>query len=144
MEYQKGDYIIPTNKNKLQLNVIHKYLSEEAYWCKNIPFETVKKSIENSFCFGIFYKEKQIGFARVITDYATFAYLADVFILKSHRGKGLSKWLMQIIMQCPDLQGLRRWMLITGDAHGLYEKHAGFKLIGNPERFMEKRLIEKY
>src|ERR1035437_4203359 len=95
------EYNISTDKKKLQIEVIHHYLSAESYWAKNIPMGIVKKSIENSFCFGIYFKDEQIGFARVITDYAIFAYLADVFILEAHRGKGLSKKLMQFIMTHP-------------------------------------------
>lgn len=102
--------------------MIHRYLSEDSYWAKNIPVELVRKSVGHSLCFGVFEAESQIGFARVITDTASFAYLADVFILPDHRGKGLSKWLMKTIHAHPDLQGLRRWLLFTSDAHGLYSQ----------------------
>lgn len=115
-------YSITTDSSKLDVNVIHKYLSEESYWAKGIPKHVVEKSIANSLCFGLFYDEEQIGFARLITDKATFAYLADVFVLETHRGKGLSKWLMQTIQAHPDVQNLRRWLLTTKDAHGLYEQ----------------------
>ncbi|MEO1261806.1 MAG: GNAT family N-acetyltransferase [Bacteroidota bacterium] len=142
--YRKGDYEISTDKNRLQLNIVHKYLSEEAYWCKNIPLKTLEKGIENSCCFGLYFQGQQIGFARVVTDYATFAYLADVFILEPHRGKGLSKWLVQTIMNHPLLQGMRRWVLGTKDAHGLYEKYAGFKPFKEPGRFMEKHFPDIY
>jgi GNAT superfamily N-acetyltransferase len=98
--------------------------------------ELIERSIENSLCFGLFYKEHQIGFARVISDFATFAYLCDVFITEEFQGKGLGKWLMSVVMQYPDLQGLRRWMLATRDAHGLYRQY-GFKEIENIERWME-------
>ncbi len=118
----KDGYNISTNPTKLDINIIHKYLSEESYWAKDIPFNVVKKSIDNSLCFGVYKNNQQVGFARVVTDKATFAYLADVFILPEHRGKGLSKWLMTVIHSYPDLQGLRRWMLGTRDAHKLYEK----------------------
>ncbi|OGU35441.1 MAG: GNAT family N-acetyltransferase [Ignavibacteria bacterium GWB2_35_6b] len=125
-----------TDKSKLNIEVIHKFLSEDSYWSKNIPFEIVKKGIENSLCFGVYFNEEQIGFARMITDYASFAYLADVFILPDHRGKGLSKWLMEEIMNYPDMQGLRRIMLATADAHELYKKF-GFVPPSKPERLME-------
>ena len=131
-----SDYNISTDKEKLQLPVIHQYLSIESYWAKHVPLEIVKQSIEGSFCFGVYFKNEQVGFARVITDHATFAYLADVFILEAHRGKGLSKWLMEFIMAHPKLQGLRRFCLATRDAHGLY-KQFGFTPLAKPETFME-------
>lgn len=129
-------YHISTNKSKLNINTIHKFLSEEAYWCENIPFEVVKKSIENSFCFGVYHDEEQIGFARLVTDYSTYAYLADVFILPSHRGKGLGTMLMEEIINHPELQGLRKISLATSDAHRLYEKF-GFGPPEKPETLME-------
>jgi len=116
----KGDFFITTDSVKINLNTVHQFLSQESYWAKDVPVEIVKRSIENSLCFSVFYKEQQIGFARVITDKATFAYLADVFIIKEYRGKGLSKWLLQTIHAHPELQGLRRWLLGTKDAHDLY------------------------
>ena len=125
------DYSVSTDKSKLDIKLIHKFLSEEAYWSKKIPFEIVKKSIENSFCFGVYHGEEQVGFAKLITDYATYAYLADVFITPSHRGKGLSKMLMSEIINHPELQGLRRISLATTDAHGLYEQF-GFKSPAKP------------
>jgi len=121
-EVVDGIYHITTDIAKLDLNVIHKFLSEESYWAKGIPKHVVEKSIVNSLCFGLFYNNAQIGFARLVTDRATFAYLADVFVLKEYRGKGLSKWLMKIIQLHPELQNLRRWLLTTKDAHGLYEQ----------------------
>lgn len=135
-DFVSETYQISTDKSKLNLEVIHKFLSEEAYWSKNIPFEIVKKSIENSFCFGVYYNNEQIGFARLITDYATYAYLADVFILHKHRGKGLSKMLMSEIINHPELQYLRRISLATSDAHGLYEQF-GFKPPSKPGTLME-------
>lgn len=116
----KEGYSISTDKELLDMAVIHQYLSVESYWAKNIPLEVVKRSVEHSLCFGVYHHSTQIGFARVVTDKATFAYLADVFILPQHRGKGLSKWLVATIHAHPDLQGLRRWILGTKDAHGLY------------------------
>jgi len=131
-------YLISTNPEKLDIPLIHQYLSEESYWAKNVPIEIVERSIANSFCFGMYNESGQIGFARLVTDKATFAYLADVFILPEHRGKGLSKWLMKTIHAHPDVKGLRRWMLGTRDAHGLY---AQFGWVPLPEdvvpRFMQ-------
>ena len=115
-----GEFFITTDSVKINLNTVHQFLSQESYWAKDVPIEIVKRSIENSLCFSVFYKDQQIGFARVITDKATFAYLADVFIIKEYRGKGLSKWLLQTIHAHPELQGLRRWLLGTKDAHDLY------------------------
>lgn len=137
-ETSHSDYSISTNPALLQVHVIHQYLSIESYWAQNIPLEVVKQSIEGSLCFGVYHKDLQIGFARLITDKATFAYLADVFILPEHRGKGLSKWLMQTIHTHPQLQGLRRWLLGTKDAHGLYE-HLGWTRFGEEQlhRFMQ-------
>jgi len=136
-------YYISTEKSKLDNKLIHKYLSEESYWAKGIPLSTVMRAIENSMCFGIYIGSKQAGFARVTTDKATFAYLADVFILPPHRGKGLSKMLMEYIIAHPELQGLRRWMLGTADAHGLYAKY-GFTPLAKPERMMEKHNADVY
>ncbi len=138
-----SDYIISTDKAKIDVQLVHKYLCNESYWSKNIPLDIVKTSIENSVCFTLLYKERQIGFARVITDKATFGYLADVFILEPHRGKGLSKWLMQTILEHKELQGFRGWMLGTKDAHGLYEKF-DFKLTNDTTRIMRKQGIEGY
>ena len=118
----KDDYFISTDPSLLKVDVIYKYLSEESYWAKNIPRDVVEKSISNSLCFGIYHHNSQIGFARLVTDKATLAYLADVFIIAEYREKGLSKWLMQVIHAHPELQGLRRWVLGTRDAHGLYEQ----------------------
>lgn len=123
--------------------LIHDYLSNHSYWAKGIPFETVTRSIENSLCFGVYNGNSQIGFARVISDKATFAYLADVFILEKFRGLGLSKKLIETILGHKELQGLRRWMLGTFDAHGLYSKY-GFKALSQPDRFMELRSPEAY
>ncbi len=141
-----NNFIISTNKNQLNVAVIHNYLCNESYWAKNIPVAVVQKSIEGSFCFGVYKKDEpqvQIGFARVITDNATFGYLADVFILEKYRGNGLSKWLMHEIMQHEQLQGFRRWMLATKDAHGLY-KQFGFTLLENTGRLMGFKTFDEY
>jgi GNAT superfamily N-acetyltransferase len=115
--------------------MIYNYLSEESYWSKGITAEKVRISIENSMCFGIYKDNEQIGFARVVTDKAVFAYLCDVFVLDKYRGSGLSKWLLQTIIAHPDLQGLRRRLLATADAHGLY-KQFGFTELNSPENWM--------
>jgi GNAT superfamily N-acetyltransferase len=138
-----NEYTISTDKTKLNLDVIHRFLSQQAYWCLNIPLDIVRRSIDNSLCFGVYQAENQVGFARVITDFATFGYLADVFILPEHRGRGLSKQLMAFIMAYPPLQGLRRLMLVTQDAHGLYEQF-GFKPIENPENTMFIKAFTAY
>lgn len=146
-ETSKNDFLISTDRSKLNVELIHNYLSNESYWAKNIPIETVQRSIENSFCFGLYKTTSsgiiQIGFTRVVTDHATFGYLADVFILEKYRGQGLSKWLMEEVMNCEALQGFRSWMLATRDAHFLYEKF-GFKPLEKPERFMRLGLITVY
>ena len=136
MQIRDNDYTVSTDRSLLDLPLIHTFLSTQAYWCLNIPFATVKRSVENSLCFGVYLGDRQVGFARVITDYATIAYLGDVFILPEHRGKGLSKRLIGEIMAYPDLQGLRRWILLTSDAHGLYLQY-GWKPIVGPDRYME-------
>ena len=136
MEWQKDEFTISTEKTKLSVDYIHQYLSQQSYWAANVPLEVVKRSIEGSLCFGIYHGQQQIGFARLITDQATFAYLADVFVDTAYRGRGLSKWLMEVIMQYPGLQGLRRMMLATRDAHELYRKF-GFTGIDHPERLMQ-------
>jgi N-acetylglutamate synthase-like GNAT family acetyltransferase len=128
-------YLISVDPTLLDLDVIHGFIST-SYWAKDIPRELIERSIKNSLCFGAYHHSAQVGFARIISDYATFAYLADVFILPEHRGKGLSKTLVETIIAHPDLQGLRRWMLVTLDAHGLYESF-GFKPVSHPERYME-------
>lgn len=135
MTIVKDNFSVSTDTSRLDINVIHGFLTS-SYWAENIPVETVRKSIEGSMCFGVYDENRQIGFARMITDKATFAYLADVFILEEYRGRGLSKWLMEIIMSSPELQGLRRIMLATRDAHGLYKK-SGFTPLTQPNRWMQ-------
>lgn len=134
IEVIQENFMVSTDKSKLDLFVIHAFLTK-SYWATNIPFEIVKKSIENSLCFGVYDNGKQVGFARIISDYATFAYLADVFVLPENRGNGLSKFLMQTIKTHPELQNLRRWMLATKDAHKLYEKF-GFTRLIDPDPIM--------
>ncbi len=137
------DYSISTDKSLLDLAVIHHFLSQESYWAKNMPLELVRKAVDNSLCFGIYDNDQQVGFARVITDYTTFAYLSDVFVVKDHRGQGLSKRLVQYIIDHPDLHGLRRWTLVTADAHTLYEQF-GFAFPDDPKLYMQRKLIDSY
>lgn len=127
-------FVVSTDKSLLDIPFIHAFLSQ-SYWAEQIPIETVARSIEHSLCFGVYERKDQRGFARVVTDYTTFAYLADVFIDEAYRGRGLSKQLMQHIMAYPQLQGLRSWFLVTRDAHGLYQQF-GFSVPENPERLM--------
>jgi GNAT superfamily N-acetyltransferase len=135
-EHLPADYEISTDVNRLDVDVIHKFLAEDSYWALGIPRSIVERSIGNSLCIGVYYRAAQVGFARVVTDRSTFALLADVFILKAHRGKGLSKSLMRCVVGHEDLQGLRRLLLLTSDAHGLYSQF-GFEPLGSPSRFME-------
>lgn len=135
MEIKENGFVFSDNKELLNIDSIHQYLSEESYWAKGIPLQTVKTSIENSLCFGIYKDGLQVGFARWITDKATFTWLCDVYISADYRGLGLSKKLMSFMIFHPDLQGLRRYQLATLDAHGLYEQF-GFKALQNPERQM--------
>lgn len=144
-EATQGDYKLSTDNAQLDVAVIHQYLSKESYWAQRIPLDVVQRSIDNSLCFGLYHQDTQVGFARVVTDKATFAYLADVFILPEHRGKGLSKWMLGFIHQYPELQGLRRWLLGTLDAHELY-KQFGWTLLP-PEvapRFMQLHFPDVY
>jgi GNAT superfamily N-acetyltransferase len=137
MEWRRGEYLISTDAQRLDLDVIHRYLSEESYWALGITREVFERSIENSICFGLYGAHGQVGFARVITDRAAFAYLADVFVLPDDRGRGLGKWLIETVLSYPDLQDLRRFFLGTADAHSLYERY-GFRPI-DPARMMELR-----
>ncbi len=156
-EERREGYLISTDRARLELDVIHDFLTN-CYWAKGIPREIVQRSVENSLCFGVYEdwehqiprltKEvrrgaPQVGFARVVSDFATVAYLGDVFALESHRGRGLSKWLMECVMRHPALQNLRRWILLTRDAHGLYSKY-GFTALTTPERYMELRRPNVY
>ena len=142
VEFHNGEYTISTDKARLDLTLIHDFLSH-SYWAEGIPLALVQKSIQNSLCFGIYHQEGQVGFARAISDYTTYAYLADVFVLESHRGHGLGKWLIQSILNHPELQELRRWALATRDAQGLYAQF-GFKTVENPENEMLLRFPNPY
>ena len=139
-EWRRGDYAISTDRSRLDLDVIHRFLSEDAYWSPGVSRDVVERSIRNSLCFGLYDDEGQVGFARVVTDCAAFAYLADVFVLPDHRGRGLGKWLVETVLEHPDLQGLRRFFLGTADAHSLYERY-GFRPV-DPKRMMERRLSQ--
>jgi GNAT superfamily N-acetyltransferase len=133
----RGTLRLSTDREEMDVDAIHAFLSEVAYWSRGIPRATVERAVRNSVCVGVFDGDAQVAFARVITDRATFAYLCDVYVLESHRKQGISKWMMQAIDAHPELQGLRRWMLITGDAHGLYAQF-GWKPGARPERMMER------
>ena len=136
LEHRRSGFLISTDRGRLNLDMIHTFLTN-SYWAKGIPREVVARSVDHSLCFGMYDENgRQIGFARVITDYATIAYLGDVFLLESHRGLGLSKWLMECIVQHPALQNLRRWILLTRDAHNLYSKF-GFTPLKSPDSYME-------
>jgi GNAT superfamily N-acetyltransferase len=155
MEYRRGDFLISTDPARLDLDLIHDFLTH-CYWAKGIPREVVARSVEHALCFGIYEESPrlakegrpfdlaqgkhgtsaQVGFARVISDFATIAYVGDVFVLETHRGRGLGKWMMECIVEHPALQNLRRWILTTRDAHGLYSQ-VGFSPVKMPERFME-------
>jgi GNAT superfamily N-acetyltransferase len=147
-ELQRDDYRISTDPQLLELDAIHAYL-QRSYWAEEIPKEIVARSLRGSLCFGLYHgfgpyhapsaglpSGRQVGFARVISDRATFAYLCDVYVLEEHRGRGLSKWLMEAIQSHPELQGLRRFLLATRDAHGLYAQF-GFTPLARPATFME-------
>jgi len=141
VEYTRGDnFLISTDKQRLDIDLIYNFLSRQSYWAKGVSREIVERSIANSLTFGVYQvteqRTEQAGFARVISDYATFAYVADVFVIETYRGKDLSKWLVESMRSHPDLQGLRRWLLATKDAHGLYRQF-GFRELAAPERWME-------
>ena len=142
MECRRGEFLLSTDPDRLDLPLIHSFLTE-SYWARGIPLEVVARSIQNSLCFGVYAQGKQVGFARVISDFATYAYIGDVFVLESFRGHGLGKWMMESIMQHPRLQQLRRWTLHTRDAHGLYAQF-GFTPLKAPERYMELHDPEVY
>ena len=145
-EQRRGDFAVSTDPARLDLAVVHGFLAS-SYWSAGIPRATLEKAIANSIVFGIYRleeaRERQVGFARVVTDRATYAYLADVFVLEDHRGRGLAAWLLEVITAHPDLQGLRRWSLLTRDAHGLYRRF-GFTPVAAPDRYMERWDPEVY
>ena len=138
-----GELKISTDKDRLDLGLIHSFLVEESYWARERTLEETRTAIENSMCFGVFDGERQVAFARVVSDKATFAYVGDVFVVEEYRGRGIGKMLMQEIVEHPELQGLRRWILATRDAHGLYEQFE-FAPLRHPERWMEKTAPNAY
>jgi GNAT superfamily N-acetyltransferase len=143
VEHRRGEFVVSTDRTRLDLDVIYAFLTN-CYWAKGIPRDVVAKSIDHALCFGIYDGAgAQVGFARVVSDFATVAYLGDVFVLESHRGRGLSKWMMECIMQHPSLQGLRRWILLTRDAHGLYSQF-GFTSVESPQKWMELHRRDVY
>lgn len=140
---KRDNFEIDDDRSRLDVDAIHDFLSNESYWAGNRSRGQTETAIANSICFGVYDGERQIGFARVVSDKATFAYLGDVYILNEYRGQGLSKWLMQVIVDHSELQGLRRWVLATKDAHGLYEKY-GFHQFVHPDRWMERPAPDAY
>lgn len=142
IEEQRGPFSISTEPARLDVDAIHAFLSN-SYWAAGIPRSVVERSIAGSLCFGVYNGAQQVGFARIITDQATFAYLADVYVLQEHRGRGLGRWLMELIMAHPAVQGLRRFSLVTRDAHGLYSQF-GFRSLQSPENHMEIRRTDVY
>jgi GNAT superfamily N-acetyltransferase len=135
--WERGEYLITTERSRLDVPFIYRFLSNESYWAVGRNIEVVKRTIDNSLCFGLYREAEQVGFARVVTDFATFAWLADVFVVPEHRRRGLAKWLMEVILAHPELQGFRRWVLATKDAQSLYAQF-GFIPLHRPERWMER------
>ena len=136
-EWQRGEYTISTDSERLDLAIIRDFISNQSYWGRGRRIETVQRALDHSLNFGVFKNDQQVGFARVVTDFATFAWVADLFILEEHRGQGLAEWLMKSILSHPELQGFRRWVLATKDAHELYRKF-GFQELRRPERWLER------
>lgn len=136
-EWRQGEYLISTEIGRLDIALIHNFLANTSYWAEGRDLEVVRRSIANSLNFGLYSGKHQVGFARVVTDYATFAWLADVFLLDDYRGKGLGKWLVEAVVSHPQLQGFRRWVLATRDAHELYRRF-GFTELQDASRWMEK------
>ncbi len=141
-QHRRGEFTVSTDPTKLDVRAVHAFLTE-SYWAEGIPLDVVERSMRNSLCFGLYEGKSQIGFARVISDFATYAYLADVYVLEKYRGQGLAKWLMECIQQHPELVGLRRWSLVTRDAHALYEQF-GFTPLAKPEGYMERVVPDIY
>ena len=138
MEWQREPYKISTDKTNLDVGMIHHFLYTTAHWAIGRPMSIVRKSIENSLCFGLYDGDQQVGFARIVTDGATVGWICDMFILPSHRRSGLGRWLVECMMDHPDVKGLRRILLNTRDAHELYTKYAGFRPLLSPESWLEK------
>jgi GNAT superfamily N-acetyltransferase len=136
VEHRRGEYLISTDKAHLDVDLIYDYLSHRSYWAQGRAYTTVQKSIEHSLCFGVYHGRQQVGFARVVTDYVTFAWLCDVFVLESHQGRNLGKWLIQCVASHPELKALRLFVLATRDAHELYHRYGGFEALQMPEKWM--------
>lgn len=136
-EWRRGEYSISTDNKRLDIPLIHDFISTQSYWGQGRKMETVERALENSLNFGLYKDTQQIGFARVVTDYCTFAWVADVFVVNEYRGRGLSKWLMKVVLDHPGLEAMRRWVLATRDAHDLYRQF-GFMQMEQPERWMER------
>ncbi len=139
VSHRRGDYVISTDPAKLDLEFIHGFLDRSSYWAQGRPLAVVQKSLAHSLCFGVYAGAEQVGLARVVTDFATFAWVCDVFITEPHRGRGLSKWLIECVVTHPDLQGLKQMLLATRDAHGLYRRYGGFDSLLAPEKWMIRR-----
>lgn len=135
----RNGYTLSTDRARLDVALIHEFLSQRSYWAQGRPLEVVQRSIQHSLCFGIYDGPDMAAFARVVTDYATFAWLCDVFVVVAHRGRGLGKWLVEAAVSHPRLQGLKLFILATRDAHELYSRYGGFEAVSNPERMMVKR-----
>lgn len=141
VEYRRDGYLISTDKSRLDVEAVHGYLSRRSYWAAGRTRETVQRSIEGSLCLGLYDPERRLaGFARVITDFATFGWICDVFVLDAHKGKGLGKWLVEVLVGLPELQGVRRLQLATRDAHELYRRYGGFTPLSSPEMWMERKM----
>ena len=143
MKWASGEFTIDTDNERVDVDAVQAFLENDSYWAQTRTRDQTETAIANSICFGLYCGERQIGFARVVSDRATFAYIGDVYVLDEFRGQGLSKWLMETIIAHPELQGLRRWVLATRDAHGLYEKY-GFHELVHPERWMERPALDAY
>jgi GNAT superfamily N-acetyltransferase len=135
LEATRDGYLVTSDTRRLNLDLVHDFL-RSSYWSPGVPRDVLERAIGNSLCFGLYHDKAQVGFARVVTDKATFAYLADVFVIDGHRGRGLATWLVQVVQSHPDLQGLRRFLLATRDAHALY-RGCGFAEVADPGRLME-------
>lgn len=141
-ESRRGAFVISTERSRIDVSLVHGFL-RTAYWSPGVPLDVVQRAIDHSLAFGVYNTTQQVGFGRIVTDYTTFAYLADVFILEPYRGEGLGKWLVETMLAHPELQGLRRWLLATQDAHELY-RQCGFAPLNKPERFMERWTPNRY
>jgi GNAT superfamily N-acetyltransferase len=140
-EYQRNGFVISTDKARLDVAFIHAYLSERAYWALGRPLAVTQRAIEHSLCFGVYAPAGQVGFARVVTDYATFGWLCDVFIVEAYRGRGLAKWLVETIVAHEAVAGLKQLVLATRDAHALYRNYGGFRALEQPEKWMVRRSL---